>query len=170
MSLVAFERLPDTARLWCFGSDRDLTASESETLTGSIAAFVDRWTAHDHRLAAGFDWVDGRFLLVAVDEGVAEASGCSIDSLLRQLQELESKLSAGLADGRLIWYRAADGQVRSVTRDEFRSLAGEKRVGLDTPVFDLSLTRVGDLRSGGFERPASESWHARYLPGGVETG
>jgi len=124
MSLVLFDSLPDTARVWCFGSDRDLTDTEAAALEASMAAFVDQWTAHDQRLAGGFTCRDRRFLLVAVDEGVEQASGCSIDSLLRHLEGLESELSTSLTDGRLVWFRTADGAVRSVMRAEFRDLAG----------------------------------------------
>lgn len=170
MSLVLFDSLPDTARLWCFGSDRDLTEAEAAALEASLAAFVDQWTAHDQRLAGGIKCRDRRFVLVAVDEGVEQASGCSIDSLLRHLQGLESELSTSLTDGRLVWFRTADGTVRSVMRDEFRSLAALGDIGNDTPVFDLSLTSVRQLRGGSFELPASQSWHSRYLSDRVRTG
>ena len=170
MSLVGFHALPDTARLWCFGADRDLADAESEAVEASMALFVDQWTAHDQRLAGGFEWKDGRFLLVGVDERVEQASGCSIDSLLRHLRTLEAELSVNLADGRLVWFRSPDGAVRSVTRDEFRSRASRGEIGGDTPVFDLSLTEVGQLRGGRFELPASESWHSRYLGDRARTG
>ena len=170
MSLVPFDTLPDSARLWCFGADRDLAPEESEALREAISEFVEVWTAHDRRLSAGFEWTDDRFLVVGVDEALTEASGCSIDSLLRRLQSLEGQLSASLADGRLVWYRAPGGGVRSVTRADFRSLAAGGDVDAYTPVFDLSLTSVGELRTRGMERPASESWHSRYLAGQAGTG
>ena len=33
----------------------------------------------------------------------------------------------------------------------------------ETPVFDLSLTTLGQVRDGGFEKPAGASWHARVF-------
>jgi hypothetical protein len=32
-------------------------------------------------------------------------------------------------------------------------------VTLDTPVFDTTLTALGDYREGRFERPVRDSWH-----------
>jgi len=170
MTLVRFEALPDSARLWCFGADRDLTAAESDQLRESMTRFVEAWTAHDQKLAASIEWMAGRFLFVAVDEGVEQASGCSIDSLIRHLQSLEAELAVNLTYGRLVWFRTADGSVRSMTRQDFKAFAATLEVGPMTPVFDLSLTRVGDVRDGRFEHAASESWQSRYLPGGVRTG
>lgn len=170
MTLVRFEALPDSARLWCFGADRDLTEIESDQVRESMTGFVEAWTAHDQKLAASIEWTAGRFLFVAADEDVEQASGCSIDTLIRHLQGLEAELTVNLTDGRLVWFRRADASVQSVTRQDFKVLAATGEVGPTTPVFNLSLTSIGDVRDGRFERPASESWHSRYLPGGVRTG
>ena len=38
-------------------------------------------------------------------------------------------------------------------------------VTLDTIVFDNTITRVGDVRSGRWERPAADAWHGRAFFG-----
>jgi hypothetical protein len=112
---------------------------------------------------AGMDWRDQRFLLVAVDEAEAGASGCSIDALHRQLRDLEGDLGIDLLDSTPVWYRDESGRVCSVSRDEFRRLAGRGDVDERTTVFDLTLTRLQDYRRGLFERTASDSWHRSLL-------
>jgi hypothetical protein len=37
------------------------------------------------------------------------------------------------------------------------------RISERTPVFDLSLRRVGNWREGAFERPAADSWAAVFF-------
>lgn len=128
-----------------------------------MAHFVEEWTAHRRELTAGFAWRDHRFLLVAVDESRASASGCSVDALTSELRELEGELGLELLDASPVWFRDAEGRVRSVSRDEFRKLAAEGRVGPETHVFDLAVTRLADLRSGRWELPASSSWHSRLI-------
>jgi hypothetical protein len=51
--------------------------------------------------------------------------------------------------------------VDRVPRHEFARLAREGAVGLDTIVFDNTLTRLADVRAGKWERPVRDSWHAR---------
>lgn len=165
MSLVSFSVLPDSARVWCFGASRPPAGRETAALLDSMHDFVERWTAHARDLAAGIDWRDQRFLLVAVDETATGASGCSIDALHRQLRELEASLGLDLLDSTPVWYRDRSGRVSSCSRADFRDAAGRGEVGPDTPVFDLTLTRLGEVRAGAFERPASSSWH-RTLFGG----
>ena len=48
-----------------------------------------------------------------------------------------------------------------MTRGEFKALASEGVVGPGTAVFDTSLTKIGDFRSGALERPAEETWHGK---------
>ena len=53
--------------------------------------------------------------------------------------------------------------MRSCSRDEFRTAAERGEVDGETPVFDLTLTRLREYRSGRFERAVSDSWHRSLL-------
>jgi hypothetical protein len=162
--------LPDSARLWIFGVSRPLDAQEETRLLNRVDAFIDGWAAHGHPLAAGRAWLEGRFLLVGVDDRVTAPSGCSIDALIRALARLESELDIEVVGNAPVWYRGPSGSPERVSRPAFRKLAREGAVGLDTPVFDLSLIRLGDFRSGRFEGPARDHWHARLLGSGRAGG
>jgi hypothetical protein len=159
----AFDRLPDSARLWIFGVSRPLEDREEALLLGRVDAFIAQWAAHGHPLAAARDWREGRFLMVAVDDRVTAPSGCSTDALIRALRHLESDLDVELVGNAPVWYRDADGLPVRVSRPGFRDLARQGGIDLDTRVFDLSLTRLGDLRDGRFEGPARGHWHRRLV-------
>ena len=49
--------------------------------------------------------------------------------------------------------------MESATRAEFKLLARDGRITPDTEVFDITLTRFGDLRPGVFSKPLRDSWH-----------
>jgi hypothetical protein len=160
-----FEGLPDSARLWIFGVDRELTIAERVRLLSDVDAFLSGWKAHGHPLAAARDWRYDRFLLVAVDDRIEAPSGCSIDALSRILRELESALGLRILGGGDIWMReaGAGSEIVRVSRGEFRERAVRGEVDAGTTVYDLALTQLGDLRKGLWELPAGESWHRRYL-------
>lgn len=164
MSLVDFEELPDSARLWVFGSDRSPSPTETAHLLGRMESFLEEWTAHDRRLRAGFDWREHRFLLIGLDEGHGAASGCSIDALHAQLRELEEELGTTMLDGGRVWLEDSRGRIRSLERSVFERAAEDGEVGPETPVYDLTVDRVSDVREGRWHRPAAESWHAELLP------
>jgi hypothetical protein len=157
--------LPNSARLWVFGLGRPLSDHEEAALLGRVDTFIQAWAAHGHPLAASREWVYGRFLLVGVDERVAAPSGCSIDALIHMLRDLEGELGTEIVGGASVWFRGNGPQddIRRVSRPEFRSGASGGRISGDTVVFDLSITRVGELREGKWEVHARDSWHRRYL-------
>jgi len=163
MSLNDLTGLPDHARLWCFAADRAMSPDEATVLGERLAVFLGGWTAHAEELLVGFDLLEDRFLLVAVDERQAAASGCSIDALTGHLRELERELDVGLIDGSAVWFRDASGDIRTVSRAEFKKLAAGGAVGPDTPVFDITLLTLDQLRDGRLEVPARDSWHGRLL-------
>lgn len=158
--LVDFAQLPPDARLWIFAADRPLSADEQARLLAAVDAFLQQWKAHGEPLSAGRDLRYAQFLLVAVDEAAAGASGCSIDAMVRTLSELERELGLELTNHGPVLYRGPSGVMR-VPRERFARLASEGAVGPDTIVFNNTLTRVSELQAGRWELPARESWHQR---------
>ena len=161
MPRVPFDDLPDHGRLWVFPASRDLSDDEAGKLLGAVDDFLGTWSAHGAPLRSGRKLVEGRFLLVGVDVDAEAPSGCSIDALVHRLRELGTELDVSLLDHSPVWFRADDGQLRTVSRKDFRALAREGAVTPDVPVFDTSMTRIGQERAGELERPAVRSWHGR---------
>ena len=162
MPLVPFASLPDDARLWVFGAAAPLDAGAAQRLLDAADRFLDGWAAHGHPLRAAREWRDGRFLAIGVDQSTAGASGCSIDGLYRALRALEPQLGTTLLGSGRVFWRDAQGAVRSVERAEFGDVAARDRLDDATPVFDTSLTTVADWRTR-FERPLRDSWHAQLV-------
>lgn len=158
MPRIPFEQLPPDARLWIFPAERRLSTDESRRVLAEADAFIEQWTAHGVPLTAGRDLRHDQFVLVGVDERAAGVSGCSVDALVRRMQQLEAPLGVELVNNAPVLYR--EGQsIERVSRDRFAELVASGTVGLNTLVFDNTLTRVGDLRR--WEVPAADSWHAK---------
>lgn len=172
MGLMALDDLPEGSRVWVFGADRSLDSDETAHLLDGMHRFLEDWTAHRRELEASLDWLHHRFLVVGVDGSATGASGCSIDGLMRRLREMEEEIGASLVDTAPVWFRdpRADGRIRTVSRGRFRELADEGVVGPGTPVFDLGVERVEEVRGDRWERPAAESWHASLLPDTTREG
>lgn len=162
MPTVPFDSLPDDARVWVFGSDRPLDAAAAARLLAVVDAHLAQWAAHGAPLTSARDWREDRFLTVAVDQRTANASGCSIDTLFRQLQGLEQALGTSLVGGGRVFYRDASGTVQSTDRAGFAELGARGDVTADTMVFDPTVPTSGAWRAG-FERRAGESWHGSLI-------
>jgi hypothetical protein len=162
MPVVPFDSLPDASRVWVFGSDRPLTEEGTKTLLEGVEEHLKNWKAHGEPLTVASQLRDHRFLVIAVDQSTAGATGCSIDGLFRVLQGLESKLGASLVGGGRVFYRDGTGAVQSASRGDVPGLAKSGAITKDTVVFDTSLTDLGAFRSG-FEKRSKESWIASLM-------
>ncbi len=162
MPQVECRALPDEARVWVFAAADVLSAAAEGSLLERVDAFLGEWRAHGVPLNSARELRDGRFLCVGVDQRPASATGCSIDGLFRELRVIEPLLGTTMLASGFVFWRDADGVVQRGTREQFAAQAVSGHVTSSTPVFDLAVATLGDWRRT-FERPASESWHARYL-------
>ncbi len=163
MNIAALDDFPDSARVWVFGSDRELAGGEAGVVLEAVDAFLAGWAAHGVPLRAARSWCYDRFLVVAVDMESAPPSGCSIDALVTVLRGLEDRLDVRFLGNEAVWYRDSHGKIRRATRPAFRALAGNGEVVPETVVFDNSVIVLADLRGGRWEGPARERWHAAYF-------
>jgi len=159
MPIVNFAELPDSARVWVYGADNELGKEGAAKLLAATDDFLKGWKAHGVPLTSAREWTDDRFLTIAVDQEREGASGCSIDGLFRTLKALEPELGVKLVTSGLVYFRARDGKIRAVTRDEFTDLATAGDIDGNTEVFDLSVISLGEQRAR-FRSRAADSWHA----------
>jgi hypothetical protein len=127
------------------------------TLMKAVEEYLPDWKAHGMPLTVASQLLDDRFLVVAVDQTTAGASGCSIDGLFRLLRGLESRIGATLVGGGRVFYRDLQGMVQSASRDELPGLTASGAITRDSVVFDTTITDLGAFRTG-FEKRAKESW------------
>lgn len=159
--LVPFNELPDSSRVWIYQSNRSFTDLELQEITANLEDFITQWTAHGADLKASFEIKYKRFITLALDQQLNAATGCSIDSSVRFIQELEKKYDVDLLDKMNVSYKQGEF-VAYKTLIDFRKMAKEKAVSKNTIVFNNLVTNKEEYLSG-WEVPASESWHNRFL-------
>ena len=160
MPVLQFSDLPDSARLWTYGAERALTADEVQALQDCMADFLAQWHSHQQAVAPTWQLLHDRFVVICVDESMVGLSGCSIDSMVRNLQEFSRAAGVDFAGGgNLVFYRHADGGIRRVDRLAFRDLAKQGAVDENTIVFDTTVATAGAFRAGRWEVPMREAWH-----------
>ena len=160
MPRIPFEQLPPDARLWIFAAERPLTPAESARVLAETDSFINQWMAHGVPLSAGRDLRHDQFVMVGVDERAAGVSGCSIDALVRRMNQLEGVLGVELVNNGPVLYREGEA-IERVSRERFAELVASGTVGPNTRVFDNTVARVGDLQAGKWEVKAVEAWHGR---------
>lgn len=157
MPRTELSRLTDEARLWVFGVSPALDAGQQQRVFERVDPFLDSWAAHGNPILAARGVLHGSFLVIAVEK-TAETSGCSIDRLFGTLQQLERDLGVSILDPSRVFFRHGDGRVDAMSRSEFRERGEGKTI-----VFDTTAAVLGSIRTGAWERPATDSWHRELI-------
>ncbi len=149
------------SRVWIYQSNRPFAEKEQELIENQLVSFVKEWSSHSRQLAASGEILHNRFVVLSVDESLAGASGCSVDSSVRFLKELEQTFQINLFD-RFIFSYMNQNEVRSVDSGTFAALYKNGEINDETLVFDTLINTKQDLETG-FLKPLKESWHRRML-------
>lgn len=158
---VEFNTLPEESRVWIYQANRSFSEAELEEINTRISTFIDNWTAHGSDLQAGFSIRYKRFIILAINQETQAATGCSIDSSVKFIQQLEQDYNVDLMDKMNVSYKQGEF-VAYKTLTDFRKMAKQKAVSKKTIVFNNLVTNIAELNEN-WEVPASDSWHNRFL-------
>lgn len=158
---VPFDTLPDSARIWIYPANRPLSEEESSKIQDKMQTFLIQWTTHGTDLQAGFKIIYKRFLVIALNEALQSASGCSIDASVRCIQEIEQEFNLTLLDKMNVTFRQGE-YLAYKPLSEFKKLVKNRSVSKDTIVFNNLVLNKKELETF-WEVPAQQSWHARFF-------
>ncbi|GAA0723222.1 hypothetical protein GCM10009430_26440 [Aquimarina litoralis] len=159
--LVDFNELPDTSRVWIYQANRSFTKEELEEIQEKLEVFINQWTAHGADLKAGFDIKYKRFITIALDQDLNQATGCSIDASVHFIQKLENDYKVDLMDKMNVSYKQGEFVAyKSLT--DFRKMVKNRSVSPNTIVFNNLVTNIAEYKTD-WEVPAKDSWHNRFL-------
>ena len=159
--LIALKDLPLTSRIWIYQSDTKLTDDQTVKITKDLETFLTAWTAHGADLKAGFEVKYNRFIVIALDQSMTAASGCSIDSQVRFIQSIQEELGIDLLDKMNVTYYQND-RIHYKQLADFKKMAKDGAIGKKTIVFNNLVTNLDEYFNH-WEVPAIESWHSRFL-------
>ena len=164
---IPFDEMPGTARLWIYQANRPLSAAEEAYAFQLGQQFTNRWAAHGQELRSSVQVFHHHFLVVAVDEQYNAASGCSIDSSVAYVRELEQKFTTERASFSFFdrtqiafWQQ---GEVQLVPLTQAKAHIREGTLHPDTLTFDNTVP-TKEAFERGWEVPVKDSWLVRYLP------
>lgn len=158
---VPFSDLPDSARIWIYQADRPLTTAEVAAVQPALHHFADEWTSHGRNLQASAEIFHQQFLIIGLNEAVADASGCSIDASVRFVRGVEDALGVSLLEKSRMAF-LVDGQVRLLDRRELKAAVADGRLQSSTPYFDATVARKAELQTS-FPAAANQTWLSRYF-------
>lgn len=158
---IPFAQLPKDARVWIYQADRSLAPSEEAEILSKSKGFVEQWAAHGSALNCSANIFHQQFLVLAVNETMGQASGCSIDSSVRFIKSLEAEHQINFFDRSKVAF-LVDNKIELYPLQEIRSKVADGTIQADSLTFNNLAAHKKELESGWLV-PAKESWLRKYF-------
>ncbi|HOX82251.1 MAG TPA: hypothetical protein PLJ60_12070 [Chryseolinea sp.] len=159
---VPFQSLPDYSRIWIYQANKKLDSTSVAILSETLKTFTENWTVHGQPMRASFDIRFDRFVILAANEGINAASGCSIDSSVRTLKEVGQILQVDFFDRNEVAFKN-DNDVLTLKISTLKNHLSSGDWNANTLVFHNLINEKSQLETG-WLIPAKASWLKRYLP------
>lgn len=100
MNLNIAEYIPEefdaASRVWVYQSNRLFTISEAFEMEKILNDFTDSWQSHGVPVKGYTNLLFGQFIIVMADERATGVSGCSTDSSVRMIQQIEQRFKVNM--------------------------------------------------------------------------
>lgn len=158
---VPFESLPEESKIWIYQSNRKFSDDEMTEIEMALQVFLQNWAAHGTSLESSYQLKYNRFIILAVNQEIQNATGCSIDASVAFIQSLEKKYNVDLLDKMNVTFKLGEHIAHKPLID-FKKMVKDKAVTENTIVFNNLINTIEEFNES-WEVPALDSWHSRFF-------
>jgi hypothetical protein len=145
--------------VWIFQLGTAPAQAARAQLLQELDAFIAVWKAHGSPVPGTAELRHDRFIIVQAEPD--HASGCSIDSMTKGVNEILAKHGLEVLGADRILYRAADGSIQNMDFKDAKAAIAAGTLKPDTIIFDSTLGNSSDLSR--WEVPLEKTWMVRFL-------
>ena len=150
------------SRVWIYQSPRLFLLSEALAIEEMLESFVREWRSHSTPVKGYANLFYGQFIVLMADENATGVSGCSTDSSVRLIKEIEQRFGIPLFDRLMLAFRIKDA-VQMIPLSQVPYAIENGFIGADTLYFNNTAATKAELETR-WLIPLKDSWLAsRYL-------
>ena len=158
--IVNFKSLNKNSRVWIFQSLDFIDDRLVEVIKEKISLFLNGWKSHEKDFKSSFEIRHNTFIIVAADESNL-VSGCSIDSLVNFIKNLETSFDLQLLEKLHVKY-IENGKIITKHLNQFKILCQNLGENENLIVFNNLVKDINELESN-WKVDIRNSWHNRYI-------
>jgi len=165
MKLNYAEQLPadfhHESRVWIYQSNRLLSFSEALQVEDMLNDFVANWKTHGDPVKGYANLFFGQFIVLMADETAAGVSGCSTDSSVRLVKEIEKRFNIQLFDRQLLAF-VINEKIELLPLQQLSYAVENNFINEDTFYFNNVVLNKKELEQN-WIIPVKKSWLATRL-------
>jgi hypothetical protein len=148
----------ESSRVWIYQSSRLFSLQEAFRIEEMLRTFVSSWNSHGVPVNGFANLYFGQFIVLMADERGSQVSGCSTDSSVHLMKELEKQFSVQLFDRQLLAFYIKD-KVQLLPLTQLASGFAQGLIHADTLYFNNTVLTKKELENN-WIIPVKNSWLA----------
>lgn len=165
MNLEYKELLPedfsDHSRVWIYQSNRLFSLSEALQIEQHLENFLANWKAHGVPVKGFATLFLGQFIILMADETDVHVSGCSTDSSVHFIKEIERLYQVQLFDRQLLGFVIKD-KIQVLPLNQIDYALKNRFINGDTLYFNNTVLTKKEM-SDNWLIPVKQSWLSKKL-------
>jgi len=150
-----------SSRVWIYQSSRLFSLSEAFELEDRLKTFISSWNAHGVPVKGFASLFFGHFIVLMADERASQVSGCSTDSSVHLMKELEEHFSLQLFNRQLLAFYIKD-KVELLPLSQLASGMAHGIIGPGSLYFNNTVETKKELEDN-WIIPVKDSWLASRI-------
>lgn len=152
-----------TSKVWIYQASRLFFISEALEIEDMLNDFVASWRSHGDKVEGYANLLFGQFIVLMADETKSGVSGCSTDSSVRLIKEIEAKFKVDMFNRQNLAFVVKD-KIQLLPLSQLNYAFENKFIDADTIYFNnLVLTKEELLNN--WMIPLKDSWLVKKIKG-----
>lgn len=144
------------SRVWIYQSNRLFSLSEALHIEDLLNRFSESWLSHGQKVKGYANLFFGQFIVLMADESAAGVSGCSTDSSVRLVKEIENLFKVNMFDRQLLAFVVKD-KLQMLPLSQLPYALENHFIEADTLYFNNLVSTKKEWEEG-WMIPVKDSW------------
>src|ERR1022692_1661217 len=150
-----------SSRVWTYQSSRQFAVSEALLIEDLLNDVAKNWQSHGAPVKGYANLFFGQFIILMADESATGVSGCSTDSSVRLIKQIEQQFNVNLFDRVLLAF-AIKEKVQLLPLSQINYAVENNFVNEETIYFDNTVPTKEELESN-WMIPIKQSWLSKKI-------
>ncbi|HKZ65449.1 MAG TPA: hypothetical protein VJ111_03800 [Chitinophagaceae bacterium] len=154
------------SRVWVYQANRSFSLQEALDIEEMLNDFASQWKSHGRPIKGAGYLFFGQFIILTADETATGVSGCSTDSSVRLLKNIEQKFNVNMFDRMTLAFVVKD-KIQLLPLAQLQYAADNGFIDGDTLYFNNLVQTKQELENN-WIIPVKDSWLKTRLKLNVE--
>ena len=154
------------SRVWVYQSSRLFTLNEALKIEEMLDQFTRNWVSHGIPVKGNAHLFFGQFVVLMADEDASGVSGCSIDSSMRLIKEIETTFGVAMFERTNLAFflkdKSGSHHVEILPMSQLQYAVDNGFISADTLFFN-NVVQTKEQLEKNWIIPAKDSWLAKKI-------